>query len=71
VYTKLQKEHISNLFTLEELMHGAEKSSRRSENLLYAIEDFCSRLEVLPYGATRATLEKLGEPIAKLNPTPR
>jgi tRNA(fMet)-specific endonuclease VapC len=56
--------------TLAELMHGAEKSQRLNENLL-AIEDFCSRLEVLPYGAKaaqhygaiRAALEKLGQPI--------
>jgi len=56
--------------TLAELMHGAEKSSRVSENLA-AIEDFCSRLVVLPYGpkasqhygAIRAALEKLGQPI--------
>ena len=54
--------------TLAELMHGAEKSSRVSENLA-AVEDFCSRLEVLPYGpkaaqhygAIRAALEKLGQ----------
>ena len=56
--------------TLAELLHGAEKSSRVSENLA-AIEDFCSRIEVLPYGpkaaqhygAIRAALEKLGQPI--------
>jgi len=56
--------------TLAELLHGAEKSSRVSENLA-AIEDFCSRLEVLPYGpkaaqhygAIRTALEKLGQPI--------
>ena len=56
--------------TLAELLHGAEKSSRVSENLS-SIEDFCSRLEVLPYGpkaaqhdgAIRAALEKLGQPI--------
>ena len=56
--------------TLAELLHGAEKSSRVSENLA-AIEDFCSRLEVLPYGpkaaqhygAIRAALEKFGQPI--------
>ena len=56
--------------TLAELMHGAEKSSRVSENLA-AVEDFCSRLEVLPYGpkaaqhygAIRAALETLGQPI--------
>lgn len=53
--------------TLAELLHGAEKSSRVSDNL-GVIEDFCSRLEVLPYtakaaqhyGAIRAALEKLG-----------
>lgn len=56
--------------TLAELLHGAEKSNRVSDNLT-AIEDFCSRLEVLPYGAKaaqhygaiRAVLEKLGQPI--------
>ena len=56
--------------TLAELMHGAEKSTRISQNL-EAIEDFCSRLEVLPYtakaaqhyGAIRAALEKVGQPI--------
>jgi tRNA(fMet)-specific endonuclease VapC len=56
--------------TLAELMHGAEKSFRVTENLM-AIEDFCSRLDVLPYGskaaqhygAIRAYLEKLGRPI--------
>lgn len=56
--------------TLAELLHGAEKSSRVSENLA-AVEDFCSRLQVLPYGlkaaqhygAIRAALEKHGQPI--------
>ncbi|HAU58574.1 MAG TPA: VapC toxin family PIN domain ribonuclease [Comamonadaceae bacterium] len=56
--------------TLSELFHGAEKSTRVSDNLV-AIEDFCSRLEVLPYGAKaaqhygaiRAGLEKTGQPI--------
>jgi len=56
--------------TLAELLHGAEKSSRVSENLR-VIEDFCSRLDVLPYGskaarhygAIRAALEKRGQPI--------
>lgn len=60
--------------TLAELLHGAEKSSRVSENLA-AIEDFCSRLQVLPYGpkaaqhygAIRAALEKLGQPIGVNN----
>jgi tRNA(fMet)-specific endonuclease VapC len=56
--------------TLAELLHGAEKSTRVTENLS-VIEDFCSRLEVLPYGfkaaqhygAIRAALEKQGRPI--------
>jgi len=56
--------------TVAELLHGAEKSNRVNENLS-AIEDFCSRLDVLPYGlkaaqhygAIRAALEKLGQPI--------
>jgi tRNA(fMet)-specific endonuclease VapC len=56
--------------TLAELMHGAEKSQRVNE-LLATIEDFCSRLQVLPYGAKaaqhygaiRAALENLGQPI--------
>jgi tRNA(fMet)-specific endonuclease VapC len=48
--------------TLSELFHGAEKSTRMSDNLV-AIEDFCSRLEVLLYGAIRAGLEKTGQPI--------
>jgi tRNA(fMet)-specific endonuclease VapC len=54
--------------TLAELFHGAEKSTRVSDNL-FAIEDFCSRLEVLPYGAKaaqhygaiRSALEKAGQ----------
>lgn len=59
-----------SVITLSELFHGAEKSTRVSDNLV-AIEDFCSRLEVLPYGAKaaqhygaiRAGLEKTGQPI--------
>lgn len=56
--------------TLSELFHGAEKSQRVNDNL-YAIEDFCSRIEVLAYtskasqhyGAIRHDLEKIGKPI--------
>jgi len=56
--------------TLAELMHGAEKSSHISKNLT-TIEDFCCRLDVLPYGikaarhygAIRTALEKQGQPI--------
>ncbi|WP_295527856.1 type II toxin-antitoxin system VapC family toxin [uncultured Pseudacidovorax sp.] len=56
--------------TMAELLHGAQKSERVLQNLA-AVEDFCSRLEVLPYGgkaaqhygAIRAALEKQGQPI--------
>lgn len=56
--------------TLSELFHGAEKSVHVSQNL-GVIEDFCSRLTVLPYGekaaqhygAIRAELERAGQPI--------
>ena len=56
--------------TLAELMHGAEKSSRPTVNLA-VVEDFCSRLEVLPYGPKaaqhygqiRAALELAGTPM--------
>lgn len=56
--------------TLAELMHGAEKSRQVSANLA-AVEDFCSRIEVLAYaakaaqhyGSIRAGLERRGQPI--------
>ncbi len=56
--------------TLAELLHGAEKSNAPLRSLA-TVEDFCSRLEVLPYGAKaaqhygsiRAALERLGQPI--------
>lgn len=56
--------------SLAELMHGAENSSQVARNL-QTIEDFCSRLEVLPYtakaaqhyGQIRAALEKAGQPV--------
>jgi tRNA(fMet)-specific endonuclease VapC len=56
--------------TLAELYHGAEKSQHVAQNLS-VIEDFVSRLEVLPYtaqaaqhfGSIRGALEKLGQPI--------
>ena len=56
--------------TLSELMHGVEKSARPAENL-HTVEDFCSRLEVLPYGRRacrhygeiRAGLEREGRTI--------
>lgn len=56
--------------TLAELLHGVEKSSIISQNMR-KVEDFVSRLEVLPYdssaashyGDIRADLEKKGTPI--------
>ena len=56
--------------TLAELLHGAEKSNALVRSLA-VVEDFCSRLEVLPYGAKaaqhygsiRSALEKRGQPI--------
>jgi tRNA(fMet)-specific endonuclease VapC len=56
--------------SLAELHFGAEKSSRRTENL-EEIEIFTARLEVLPfsgiaaahYGEIRASLEKAGTPV--------
>jgi tRNA(fMet)-specific endonuclease VapC len=55
--------------TLCELFYGAEKSSRRAENL-DTIVNFTARLEVLPfadkaaahYGQLRAELERAGTP---------
>jgi tRNA(fMet)-specific endonuclease VapC len=56
--------------TLAELYHGVEKSSMPERNRRN-VEDFTSRLEVLPYddsaaahyGDIRASLEKKGTPI--------
>ncbi len=56
--------------TLAELLHGAEKSNAPAQSLA-AVEDFCSRLEVLPYGpkaaqhygSIRSALEKQGKTI--------
>ena len=56
--------------TLSELYHGAEKSSKLSQNL-EVIEEFSSLIEVLPYsakasahyGSIRTALEKVGQSI--------
>lgn len=56
--------------TLSELLHGAEKSAQPEKDLRQ-VEDFISRLEVLPYGLKaaahygeiRANLEQSGTPI--------
>jgi len=39
--------------TLVELLHGVEKSSRQEDNRRQ-VDDFVTRLEVLPYGAKTA-----------------
>lgn len=56
--------------TLAELLHGVEKSAVPATNLA-VVENFCSRLDVLPYGSRaslhygqiRAALERQGTPI--------
>ncbi len=56
--------------TLVELLHGVEKSAVPERNLA-VVENFCSRLDVLPYGPKgsqhygqiRAGLERQGLPI--------
>lgn len=56
--------------TLAELLHGVEKSQHLNKNL-QAVEDFCSRLDVISYddkaaahyGEIRAELERAGTPI--------
>lgn len=56
--------------TLAELLHGAEKSNAPARSLA-VVEDFCSRLEILPYGpkaaqhygSIRSALEKRGKTI--------
>lgn len=70
VFNKQANRMAISAITLAELMHGSEKSSRPAENLA-AVEDFCCRLEVLPYthkaaqhyGSIRTSLEKIGQPI--------
>jgi len=71
---KLFNEHAGHMaissITLAELMHGVEKSKTPARSL-EAVEDFCSRLEVLPYGpkaamhygSIRGALERKGQSI--------
>ena len=59
-----------NSITLAELLHSVEKSAQPTQNLAQ-VEDFVSRLDVLPYGPKaaahcgdiRADLERKGTPI--------
>jgi len=50
-------EHVGHMcissITLAELLHGAEKSERQEHNMR-RVEDFISRLDVLPYGSKAA-----------------
>lgn len=70
VFNQQQGHMAVSAITLAELVHGAEKSSDVARNTV-VVEDFVSRLTVLPYddkaawqyGNIRAALEKLGQPI--------
>ena len=70
VFNQQQGRMAVSAITLAELVHGADKSSDVARNTV-VVEDFVSRLTVLPYddkaawhyGNIRAALEKLGQPI--------
>lgn len=70
VFNRHQGRMAISSITLAELIHGAEKSSVVARNIA-AVEDFISRLAVLPYddkaawhyGSIRAALERSGLPI--------
>ena len=59
-----------SVINVAELLHGVEESSRPNDNLR-SVEDFLSRIDVLPYtikaaqhyGAIRTSLERAGQPI--------
>ena len=59
---KLFNEHAGHMaissITLAELLHGAEKSIAPARSLA-VVEDFCTRLEVLPYGTKAASTTRL------------
>ena len=71
---QLFNEHAGHMaissITVAELIHGVEKSNAPAHSLA-AVEDFCSRLEILSYGpkaamhygSIRSALEKKGQPI--------
>ena len=71
---QLLNEHAGHMaissITLAEILHGAEKSNTPARSLA-TVEDFFSRLEVLPYGPKaaqyygriRSALEKRGQTI--------
>ena len=68
-FNSLAEQLCISSITLGELYYGAEKSTRRADNLI-AVEHFVARLDVLPfdakaaahYGQVRAELERVGTP---------
>ena len=70
VFNRHQGRMAISAITLAELVHGCEKSQFPARNL-NVLEDFCSRLVVLPYtpeaayhyGSIRSSLEQAGQPI--------
>lgn len=68
IFNKYADQMCISSITLSELFHGAEKSAKQEHNFR-RIEDFISRLEVLPYdnrasshyGNIRADLERKGK----------
>jgi len=70
VFNRQQGRMAVSAITVAELIHGAEKSQFPARNLA-VVEDFFSRLTLLPYtaeaayhyGGMRAALEKTGQPI--------
>lgn len=73
-FNRLAEQLCMSSITLAELVYGAEKSSRRLENL-QAVEQFSARLEVLAFspkaaahfGQIRADVERLGKPVGPLD----
>lgn len=73
-FNQLAEQLCMSSVTLAELHYGAEKSTRRLENL-QAIEQFCARLEVLAFpakaaahfGQIRADVERRGKPVGPLD----
>ncbi len=69
-FNRLADQLCISAVTLAEIIYGAEKSSRQTENIK-VVEQFASRLDVLPfgeraathYGQIRADLERAGRPI--------
>lgn len=70
VFNKNRDRMAISVITAAELVHGAEKSLYPERNL-EVVEDFLSRLSVLPYdlkaayhyGSIRAAQEKMGRPM--------